>query len=94
MLAHARAARRCFACGKTCFAAALELPKLFSKSKSNAKAAAKQVATERSDSDALRAEGASALSAVFPNQFGVHPMKHNLGAKPVKEVTIYLIDII
>ena len=47
-----------------------------------------------SDSDALRAEGASALSAVFPNQFGVHPMKHNLGAKPVKEVTIYLIDII
>ena len=25
MLANARAARRCFACGKTCFAAALEL---------------------------------------------------------------------
>ena len=28
---------------------------------------------------ALRAEGASALSAFFLNQFGVLPMKHNLG---------------
>ena len=54
MRPNGRAARRCFACGKTCFAAALELPKLLSKSKSNVKAAAKQVATERSDSDTLR----------------------------------------
>jgi len=28
---------------------------------------------------ALRAEGASALSEFFLNQFGVLPMKHNLG---------------
>ena len=80
MWADAHAARRCLRYAQTCFAAALELPKLFSKAKSNAKAAAKQVA--EGDSDALRAEGASALSAVFLNQFSVPLMKHNLGAKP------------
>ena len=41
MQADACAARRCLRYAQTCFAAALELPKLFSKSKSNAKAAAK-----------------------------------------------------
>ena len=41
---HACAARRCRSLSlTTCFAAALELPKVFSKTKSNAKAAAKQV---------------------------------------------------
>ena len=53
----------------TCFAAALELPKVFSKSKSNAKAAATAGRECASDSDALRAEGASALSAVFSHGF-------------------------
>ena len=42
------AARRCHSLSLvTCFAAALELPKLFSKAKSNAKAAAKQVRAMR-----------------------------------------------
>ncbi|MBQ3570193.1 MAG: hypothetical protein IJA20_05905, partial [Methanocorpusculum sp.] len=41
MWADAHAARRCLRYAQTCFAAALELPTLFSKSKSNAKAAAK-----------------------------------------------------
>ena len=42
MQANACAARRCRSLTlTTCFAAALELPKVFSKSKSNAKAAAK-----------------------------------------------------
>ena len=40
MWADAHAARRCLRYAQTCFAAALELPTLFSKSKSNAKAAA------------------------------------------------------
>ena len=44
---HACAARRCLRYAQTCFAAALELPTLFSKSKSNAKAAAKQVRATR-----------------------------------------------
>ena len=43
MWADAHAARRCLRYAQTCFAAALELPKVFSKAKSNAKAAAKQV---------------------------------------------------
>ena len=43
MLANARAAPRCLRYAQTFFAAALELPTLFSKAKSNAKAAAKQV---------------------------------------------------
>ena len=82
MWADAHAARRC-RLRRPAVAAALELPTLFSKSKSNAQSRLRQqVATERSDSDALRAEGASALSAVFLNQFSVYPMKHNLGAKP------------
>ena len=48
MQANACAARRCRSLTlTTCFAAALELPKLFSKAKSNAKAAAKQVRAMR-----------------------------------------------
>ena len=44
MLAHARAVRRCFACGKTCFAAALELPKYSLKQKATPKRLRQQLA--------------------------------------------------
>ena len=47
MWADAHAARRCLRYAQTCFAAALELPKVFSKSKSNAKAAAKGEGAKR-----------------------------------------------
>ena len=58
MQANACAARRCRSLTlTTCFAAALELPTLFSKSKSNAKAAAKQVASVRAT--ATRCAGVS-----------------------------------
>ena len=55
MWADAHAARRCLRYAQTCFAAALELPTLFSKSKSNAKAAAKQVRATRGQRRVARA---------------------------------------
>ena len=61
MQADACAARRCLRYAQTCFAAALELPKLFSKSKSNAKAAAKQVRATRGQRRVARAIGESVL---------------------------------
>ena len=61
MWADAHAARRCLRYAQTCFAAALELPTLFSKSKSNAKAAAKQVRATRGQRRVARAIGESVL---------------------------------
>ena len=61
MWADAHAARRCLRYAQTCFAAALELPTLFSKSKSNAKAAAKQVRATRGQRRVARALGESVL---------------------------------
>ena len=62
MQANACAARRCRSLTlTTCFAAALELPKLFSKAKSNAKAAAKQVRAMRGQRRVARAIGESVL---------------------------------
>ena len=61
MWADAHAARRCLRYAQTCFAAALELPILFSKSQSNAKAAAKQVRATRGQRRVARAIGESVL---------------------------------
>ena len=54
MLANARATRRCLRYAQTCFAAALALRCEVENNFGSSKAAAKQVATEGSDSDELR----------------------------------------
>ena len=54
MLANARATRRCLRYAQTCFAAALALLCELENNFGSSKAAAKQVATEGSDSDELR----------------------------------------
>ena len=71
------AARRCLRYAQTCFAAALELPKLFSKSKSNAKAAAKQVRATRGQRRVAQPKAASALSAVFSHGFSASETHSN-----------------
>ena len=66
-----RATRRCLRYAQTCFAAALALLCDLENNFGSSKAAAKQVATEGSDSDELRRREtpASALSAVFSHGF-------------------------
>ena len=87
MWADAHAARRCLRYAQTCFAAALERPTLFSKSKSNAKAAAKQVRATRGQRRVARVLASISVICGFLNQFSVPLLKHNLGAKPL--FTIY-----
>ena len=67
MQANACAARRCRSLTlTTCFAAALELPKLFSKAKSNAKAAAKQVRAMRGQRRVAQALACICVICGFP----------------------------
>ena len=88
MQADACAARRYLRYAQTCFAAALELPKLFSKSKSNAKAAAKQVRATRGQRRVAQPKAASALSAVFQNVFCGNPIIHKFRSKALKKKNI------
>ena len=67
MWADAHAARRCLRYAQTCFAAALELPTLFSKSKSNAKAAAKQVRAMRGQRRVAQALACICVICGFPH---------------------------
>ena len=80
---HACAARRCRSFqSRPAVAAALELPKSISKSKSNAKAAAKQARATRGQRRVARALASISVICGFLNQFSVPLLKHNLGAKP------------
>ena len=79
-----RATRRCRSFqSRPAVAAALELPKSISKSKSNAKAAAKQARATRGQRRVARALASISVICGFLNQFSVPLLKHNLGAKPL-----------
>ena len=71
-----RATRRCLRYAQTCFVAALELPTLFSKVKSNANAAATAGREPASDSDVLRDRREhQRYQRFFLNDTGVIPQK-------------------